>query len=240
MSENAQSTNRLLASLTPADFALLKPHLKTVDLIHKAVLFEAGDEVDHVYFPHSGIVSLVVDLAGGETIEAATIGCNSIVGGASALAGRVSLNKAIVQLPGRTSVLDVEWLRKAADASIAFRTTLIQHEQVLFAQAQQSAACNAIHSVEARMARWLLRSHDLCGADNLRMTQEFLAQLLGVRRTSVSIVASTLQQAGLISYRRGRISVTNLPGLQEAACECYGTVKSHYDQLLNGNQPLAG
>ena len=229
----ARSPNRLLASLAPADFALLEPHLKTIEMVHEAVLFETGDEVNRVYFPHSGIVSLVVALAGGETIEAAMIGRDSIVGGSSALDGRVSLNKGIVQLPGETSVLDVQWLRKAAEASIAFRTTLIRHEQVLFAQAQQSAACNASHSVEARMARWLLRSRDLSGDDNLPLTQEFLGQMLGVRRTSVSLVAGALQQAGLISYRRGHIQIENLEGLREAACECYGTVKMHYDRLLN-------
>ena len=164
------------------------------------------------------------------------IGRDSVVGGSSALGNRHTMNKGIVQTPGAASILDAEQLRKAADASVSFRTMLIRHEQALFFQAQQSAACNASHALEARLARWLLRSRELSGGDTMQLTQEFLGQMLGVRRTSVSLVAHTLQQAGLIAYRRGRINVTDLPGLQEAACECYGTVKSHYDHLHNGGQ----
>jgi CRP-like cAMP-binding protein len=114
-----------------------------------------------------------------------------------------------------------------------FRTTLIRHEQVLFAQAWQSAACNALHTVEARLSRWLLRSRDLSGSDTLALTQEFLPQMFSVQRSSVSLVANTLQQAGLIRYSRGHIDILNLEGLQDASCECYRTVKAHYDQLLN-------
>ena len=110
---------------------------------------------------------------------------------------------------------------------------LIRHEQVLFAQSQQSAACNASHSVEARMCRWLLYMRDLAGSDDLMLTQEFLAQMLGVRRPSVSLVANTLQKAGLIKYSRGRMRLLNIKGLQKRACECYGTVKAHYQRLLS-------
>lgn len=230
---HARHPNHLLASLPAADFALLQQHLKPIDMTHETVLFRAGDAVDQVYFPHSGVISLVVDLADGEMIEAAMIGRDSIVGGASALNGRVSLNTGIIQVPGNGSTMDVNRLRKVAEESVTFRTTLIRHEQVLFAQAQQSAACNASHTVEARLARWLLRTRDLSGSDTLPLIQEFLAQMLGVRRTSVSLVASTLQKAGLIHYRRGRIEIIDLDGLREAACECYATVKGHYDRLLN-------
>ena len=137
----------------------------------------------------------------------------------------MALNRGIVQVEGIASILDVDTLRTVADQSVAFRTTLIRHEQAQFAQAQQSAACNVSHSVEARLSRWLLRTRDATGSDTLGLTQEFLAQMLGVRRTSVSLVANTLQAAGLIRYRRGRIEITNLEGLQETSCECYETVK---------------
>jgi CRP-like cAMP-binding protein len=227
-----QSPNRLLASLPAADFELLRPHLKPIELVHQTVLFETGDTVERVYFPHSGIISLVVALTGGETIEAAMIGRDSIVGGSSALDGRVSLNKGIVQLEGTAVTLDVQRLRDAADASVALRTTLIRHEQVLFAQAQQSAACNVTHAVEARLARWMLRSRDLTGTDDLEFTQEFLGQMLGVRRTSVSLVAGKLQEAGLIKYRRGHVKISDVERLQEAACECHATVQAHYQRLL--------
>jgi CRP-like cAMP-binding protein len=232
---STQSPNRLLASLPATAFELLRPHLKTIDLVHEAILFETGDPVNRVYFPHSGVISLVVDLAGGEMIEAAMIGRDSIVGASSALVGKVELNKGIVQIAGVASTLDVQRLRKVAEASVAFRTTLIRHEQVLFAQAQQSVACNASHTVEARLARWLLRCRDLAGGETLELTQEFLSQMLGVQRTSVSLVAHTLQKAGLIAYSRGQIKIIDLNGLRDTSCECYATVKGHYDRLLNGD-----
>jgi CRP-like cAMP-binding protein len=231
---SARSLNHLLARLPSRDFELLRPHLRTVEMVQETVLFDAGDAVDRVYFPHSGIISLVVDLTGGERVEAAMIGRDSIAGASSALDGRVALSKWIVQLAGAASILDVPRLRKVAEASVTFRTRLIRHDQALFAQAQQSAACNASHDVVARLARWLLRCRDLCGDDTLNLTQEFLAQMLGVQRTSVSLVAHTLQKAGLISYSRGRIKIIDLKGLRETACECYATVKLNYDRLLNG------
>jgi CRP-like cAMP-binding protein len=234
MDQSIRSQNHLLASLPSADFELLRPHLKQIELVHEKVLFEAGDTVTHIYFPHSGVISLVVELADGQMIEAAMIGRDSLVGGSSALDGKVALNKSIVQIPGAASILPVDRLRNAAEASVSFRTTLIRHEQVLLVQAQQSAACNASHTVEARLARWLLRSHDLSGDDLLQLTQEFLAQMLGVRRTSVTLVAKTLQGAGLIHYRRGKVQIIDLEGLREISCECHETVKAQYDRLLNG------
>jgi CRP-like cAMP-binding protein len=233
VSKSPRSLNRLLASLLPSDFELLRPHLKPVELINETVLFETGDPIDRVYFPHSGIISLVVELSGGQAIEAAMIGRDSMLGATSALDGQISLNKAIIQLPGSGETLDVKRFRKVADQSPVLRTMLLRHEQVLFAQAQQSAACNASHTVEARLARWLLRSRDLSGSNTLGLTQEFLAQMLGVQRSSVSPVAHALQQAGLIHYSRGIIDIINLAGLRDASCECYGTVKAQYERLLN-------
>jgi CRP-like cAMP-binding protein len=196
------------------------------------ILFEAGDTIDRIFFPHAGVVSLVVELASGETIEAAMIGREGVVGGLSALDSKISISRAIVQIAGAASVVDVDFVRFLAERSVAFRTTLIKHEQILLAQSQQSAACNATHTIEARLSRWLLRCRDLVGSEDLPLTQEFVAQMLGVRRTSVSIVANTLQQAGFIKYKRGHIRVLDLEGLQESACECYWTVKSLSDRLI--------
>jgi hypothetical protein len=178
------------------------------------------------------VISLVVGLDDGQLIEAAMVGRDSLVGGSVALDGKVWLNRGIVQVAGMASILDSDILCEVAAQSLAFRAILIRHEQALFAQAQQSAACNASHGVEARLSRWLLRTRDLADGDKLELTQEFLAQMLGVRRTSVSLVANTLQSAGFIRYRRGRVEVTNLEGLRETACECYETVKSHSERLL--------
>lgn len=233
MVKTVRSPNRLLASLPSADFELLGRHLKTIKIVHGTVLFEARDSIKRVYFPHSGIISLVVGLKDGQTIEVAMIGCDSVVGGSLALGGGFALNKGIVQASGVASILDASRFRKATAANIALRETLFRHEQAMFAQAQQSAACNATHTVEARLARWLLRSRDLLGGDTLSLTQEFLGQMLGVRRASVSLVANTLQNAGLIKYARGRIQITDLKGLKKAACECYGAVKAKTDRLLN-------
>jgi CRP-like cAMP-binding protein len=224
------SPNRLLAALSATDFALLRPHFKTVDLVQEVVLVGAGDRLTQVFFPHSGVISLVVSLAGGGR---ASVGHDSVFGGSAALDGNISLTDAIVQLPGAASTLDVGILRAAAEQSIDFRTTLIRHEQALFAQAQQSAACNAMHSAEARLSRWLLRMHDLAGTDKLHLTQNFLAQMIGVQRNSVSIVAHTLQQAGIIKYSRGNIEITNLEALKEASCECYQAVNTQYNKLLH-------
>jgi len=230
---SVQHLNRLLASLPAADFELLRPHLKPIEMVQGDLLFDAGDTVNWIYFPHSGVISLVVGLGDGQMIEAAMVGRDGVVGGSAALDGKVALNRGIVQIEGAASILDVAILHKAAEQSTTFRTALIRHEQALFAQAQQSAACNASHTVEARLSRWLLRSRELAGGNTLGLTQEFVAQMLGVRRTSVSLVANTLQNAGLIRYSRGRIQITDLDGLRAASCECYGRVKAQYDRLLD-------
>ncbi|MGB7278505.1 MAG: helix-turn-helix domain-containing protein [Pseudolabrys sp.] len=165
-------------------------------------------------------------------IETAMVGRDGALNAASALDGRVSLNKGIVQLAGSAGTLEVDQLRRLANEFEVFRALLIRHEQVLFAQSQQSAACNASHTVEARMCRWLLHMRDLADSDDLMLTQDFLAQMLGVRRPSVSLIANALQKAGLIKYRRGRIRVLDVNGLKKGACECYGAVKAHYKRLL--------
>jgi CRP-like cAMP-binding protein len=234
MSQTLHLANQMLSTLTQADRDALLPHLKVVELPQELVLFDAGDTVKAIYFPHAGIVSLVVDLTSGDMIEAAMVGRDGVVGGSAALNGDMSLNKAVVQLTGRASIAEVDRVRSLAESSVVFRTALMRHEQFVMAQAQQSAACNATHAVEARISRWLLRCRDLAGSDDIALTQEFLAEMMGVRRTSVSLVANTLQQAGLIKYRRGHIRILDVEGLQEAACECYETVRAHADRLLKG------
>jgi CRP-like cAMP-binding protein len=227
-----RASNLFLAALPDADFEALRPHLKPVDLPQGTVLYETGASINQVYFPRSGIVSLVVDLTTGDTIEAAMIGRESVVGASSGLNGQISVCKAIVQIAGAATVVDSHHVRSLAETSPACRAALFRHEQLILVQAQQSAACIANHTIEARLARWLLRCRDLQGSDDLLLTQEFIAQMLSVRRTSVSVVANTLQQAGFVRYRRGHIRILNLEGLQETACECYESVKSQAERLL--------
>jgi CRP-like cAMP-binding protein len=201
------------------------------------VIAETDQFVSNVYFPHSGIISLVVEMEVGDMIETAMVGRDGVVNATSALDGRISLHRGLVQSEGAASVINPDVLRKLADEFTPLRSILIRHEQVLLAQAQQSAACNASHTVEARMCRWLLRIRDLNQSDEMKLTQEFLGQMLGVRRTSVSLVASTLQQAGWIKYRRGHIQITDVEGLRSGVCECYEKVFAHYEKLLLSRDP---
>ncbi|MGD1036486.1 MAG: Crp/Fnr family transcriptional regulator [Roseiarcus sp.] len=224
--------NGLLASLPPADYEALRPHLRIAELTDEAILTEAGKPIRRVYFPHSGIISVVVRFAGGEMVDVALIGRDSVFGASAALNGGTSPSNAIVRLPGTASVLDIARLRAAADQSARFRAALMQHEEFLFAQAQQSAGCNAVHCLESRLSGYLLRLRDLSGSDTLHATQESLAEMLGVRRNSVSIVANALQQAKLIRYHRGVVEIVDLKGLRASACECYEVIETHRDRLL--------
>jgi CRP-like cAMP-binding protein len=225
-------TNLLLASLSERDTAAIRPHLKKIHLEAERVLFEAGEEITDVYFPTGAIVSLVVGLSSGETVEAAMVGKDGVVGGFAALGGAIPVNRAIVQLSGPALTCKVSVLKNATLQSPSLLSTLFRHEQTVYAQASQSAACIAVHHVEARLCRWLLRARDLADTDDLQFTQEFLAEMLGVERTSVTLHARTLQQAGIIKYSRGKIQITDLEAMQETVCECYETVKSYYQALL--------
>ena len=224
--------NLLLRLLSPSDLKILTPHLKSVHFEQQHVLFEAEEKISHVYFPTGAVVSLVITLSTGEIIEAAMVGVDGVVGASAALDGKISLSRGIVQLGGEIIVCDIDALKSTALQSPKLLSLLIRHEQTVYAQAQQSAACFATHQVEARLCRWLLRARDLSESDNLPFTQEYLAEMLGVRRTSVTAVAHTLQESGLIKYARGKIQIVDAKKLQESACECYGSVKAHYQKLI--------
>jgi CRP-like cAMP-binding protein len=226
------NSNAILASLSAGDATALLPHLKPLQLESKRVLFNIGDRIDKVYFPAGAVVSLVVGLSSGEMVEGAMVGKDGVVGVAAALDSKLALTQAIVQLPGDAFMCDAATFKGVALQSERLLGLLFRHEQALYAQAQQSTACMATHDIQARLCRWLLRARDLSGSDTLNFTQEFLAEMLGVRRTSVTVDAHALQNAGFIKYSRGKIQILNLEGLHEGACECYQTVKSHYEQLL--------
>jgi len=224
--------NLLLSLLAPSDAKFLAPHLKPKQFEQHHVLFEADQRIRHVYFPTSGVVSLVITLSTGEMVEAAMIGRDGVVGASAALDGKIALSRGIIQLSGEIMVCDIEALKSAALQNPKLLALLMRHEQTVYAQAQQSAACFATHMVEARLCRWLLRARDLSGSDYLPFTQEYLAEMLGVRRTSVTAVAHTLQEAGLIKYARGKIQILDADALGESACECYGSVKALYEKLI--------
>jgi CRP-like cAMP-binding protein len=227
-----EKSNSFLSSLSPADLAFLSPHLRQVDLAQAKVLFEEGDRVESVHFPITGVVSFIVVMSDGNWVEAGMIGKDGVVGGSVALDGPRALNRAIVQVAGTASVVDMDVMRAAVAESETLRRKLFQHEQLFLAQAQQSAACNALHQVEERLCRWILRTRDLSEGDVMPLTQEFLSQMLGVRRTSVTLAARHLQATGLIKYRRGRVEIADRDGLKEASCECYEAVKTQQQRLF--------
>ena len=224
--------NGFLSALSADDYELLRAHLRTVEMPHEAVLAEAGEMLKRAYFPHRGVISLVVKLAKGEHVQVAMIGRDSVLGALSAVGDACALSTAVVLVGGTASALELDRLRAAADQSTSLRTQLARHGLAVYAQVQQTAGCNAAHPVESRLARCLLQTHDLSGDYRLLLTQEALAQMIGARRNSVSLVANTLQQANFIHYSRGHIQINNLDGLRQTACECYATVKAQYDRLL--------
>ena len=232
MDSAPRSPNGFLSSLVADDYELIRPHLRTAELAQELVLVEVGETLRRAYLPHRGVISLIVKLARGEHVQIAMIGRDSIFGSFSALGDAISLNSAVVLVPGVASAIDVDRLRAAADQSATFRATLVRHGLAVYAQIQQTAGCNAAHTVESRLARCLLQTYDLSGGDKLVLTQESMAQMIGARRNSVSLVANTLQQAKYIQYSRGHIEITNLDGLGKTSCECYATVKAQYNRLL--------
>jgi len=223
--------NQLLAMLPSEDFDQLLPHLTVVELVHGKLLAEPRQMIERVFFPHAGIISYVVPLSDGAAIETGMVGRDGVAGAGEVLDGKLSINRVMVQVPGVGSVMNADQLRAAAEARPNIRRYLHKYAQYFLGQAQQTAACNATHPISVRMCRWLLRMHELVGPQ-LPITQEFLAQMLGVTRSSVSGIASGLQERGLIKYRRGHVTILKLEELHEAACECHGVVRSQYVEMF--------
>lgn len=221
--------NRLLAALPPETFAILEPQLKHVLIAQGTVMFEPGAPLDMIYFPLSGLVSLAVVTQNGDTVEAATIGCEGAVGLHGCIGTRLSFTRATAQMGGMFSVVQASHFAHIVNGSAAVQTLILRYTEVLWAEAQQISACNAMHGAGSRLARRLLQSGDRTGADQLLLTQEYLAQMLGVRRTTVTLLAQALQAKGLIRYRRGHISIVDRKGLSARACECYHL--THHDKL---------
>ena len=226
--------NRLLAALPPADYGLVGPLLTPIALERGRLLYDPGDLIDMVYFPHDGVISLMTLMQNGAAIESATIGPEGALGLMAAVSPRPSLSRAIVQTPCRAARISAAQLHEAWGKSPALRQVVDNHTEALFGHAIQSGACNALHSVEARFCRWLLTCHDRISDNTIALTQEFLADMLGVQRTTVTAVARTLQERGHIRYRRGIVDIIDRAGLEAMTCECYGVVKRTYERLLPG------
>jgi len=201
--------NRCLAALPAQDFSLLAPHLRTVPLECGVTLHDVGDESEYVYFPNSGMVSSVAIMQSGATVETGTVGRAGIIGATAGLGSRRAFGKAVVQIAGDAVRLGASQFHVAA------------------------IACNALHVLQSRLCRWLLQTQDCISSDVIPLTQEVLAQMLGVRRTTLTMVARLLQRAGMIRYRRGVIHIVSRAALEENACECYAVIKRHADNLFS-------
>jgi CRP-like cAMP-binding protein len=216
--------NKLLAKLPRTDFEALAAHLTQVSLPQGEVVYEAGDEVDHIYFPNGGMFSLLAVMRDGKAIETATVGREGVVGAMAGLGLYRSLVRAVAQLPLPASRIPASAFRRVVAASDALRDLCIRYNEVMLTQARITAACNALHPVEERFCRWLLQSSDRAASHTVLLTQELLAEMLGVRRTSVTDVARRLQDKGVITYARGVIRILDRDLLEQLACECYLTL----------------
>ena len=224
--------NRLLAAMEPEHFSRLAPHLEVTDLAGGAVLYESGDRIRYAYFPHDCVVSLMAVLEDGSSVEVAVFGQEAVFGLVSAMISGESLGRYLVQISGTASRIAVEKLQQAIDDTPGLRQLFLRYTEALLAQTFQTVACNAVHNVEARCCRWILSTHDRLQQDALPLTHEFLADMLGVQRSTVSLVTRTLQAAGLITQSRGVITVTDRAGLEDIACECYSIIRQNFDRLL--------
>lgn len=220
----AALANKLLSSLSLEQYEMLSPHMTSEVLEQNVVLVEAGDEIDYVYFPHDGMLSLLSVLKDGRAIETATVGREGVVGAMAGLGLYTSLVRVVVQLRSEVTKITASRFRKVVARSDAVRYLCIHYNETLLSQARVTAACNAVHTIEARFCRWLLQTSDRAGGNTINLTQEFLAEMLGVRRTSVTEVANKVQDAGVIHYSRGVINILDRAALEKMSCECYSTL----------------
>jgi CRP-like cAMP-binding protein len=233
MSQNDFRRNAILAQLPDAEFAALKPHLQLEQSEMKRPAYEPGKPITDIYFPLTSVYSLVAVVGGQIQIEVATIGHEGMVGLPAYLGATQSPQAAFCQVPGETVRMSVEEFREALSRDGALHELLNRFTQATMVQVSQNVVCNRTHSTEVRMARWLLTTQDRVGRDEFPLTQEFLAQMLGVHRPTVSETAQRIQAMGLIRYSRGVITITDRDGLERAACECYSIIKAEFDDLRN-------
>ena len=224
--------NQLLAALPEADFQRLLPHLESVDLPLGMVVFESGDKLQHLYFPTGGIVSLLYAMESGASTEIAVIGNEGVVGIALFMGGESTPSRAVVQSVGQGFRMKASVLKTEFERGGRLQYLLLRYTQALIAQMTQTTVCNRHHSVDQQLCRWLLLSLDRLPGNELKMTQELIANMLGVRREGVTEAAGKLQEAGLIRYSRGRITVLDRVRLEQRVCECYAVVKKEMDRLL--------
>jgi CRP-like cAMP-binding protein len=225
------SENRLLAALSREEYERLAPQLETVSVSLGDVLFRPDEEIQHVHFPTTAVVSLLTDLEDGSGMEVGLVGCEGLVG-ISAILGGSETKVATVQASGMSLRARVGKILEEFSKGGQLQAALLRYTHALMTQISQSVVCNSRHQVEGRLARWLLMFHDRIGRDEFELTHEFMASMLGVRRASVSEIANKLQELGLVHYQRGHFTILNRKGLEEFTCECYPVVKEKFDNFL--------
>ncbi len=223
--------NRLLSSLAPEDYARILPDLREVPLKFRLSLHEPGDRMPYVYFPNTGVISMLTVLRDGDAVEIATVGNEGMTDLSVFLGLEASDSRLLIQVPGVAMRMESDRFREHVEEIAGLRALLGYYAIALFALVAQSAACNRMHPIVQRCARWLLMTHDRVDAAVFPMTHNFLAEMLGVRRPSVSVAAEALQESGLIVYHRGRVTVLDRAGLEAASCECYRLVRERFDRL---------
>lgn len=232
------SKNRLLAALPKEEYERLLPHLELVYLELKQILYIPNEPIEYIYFVNSGIVSLLTLMENGEAIEVATVGNESMVGLPVFLGVSTIPGEAFSQIPGSAMRMKASVFRREVTPGSVIYSLLQRYTQALFNQIAQSAACNRLHSIEERFCRWMLMTQDRVSSNEFPMTHEFLGQMLGVRRASVSVTAAVLQKAGIIQYNRGKMRIIDRPQMENIACECYGVIKTEFDRLLNTSENI--
>ncbi|HEY8614418.1 MAG TPA: Crp/Fnr family transcriptional regulator [Roseomonas sp.] len=225
-------TNRILAGLPPEEIAVLQPRLESVTLPFRQDLYEADSPVDYVYFLHRGVASMLTRMSDGSAVEIATVGPEGMVGMPIFLGAERMPSTAFMQVPGNGVRMEADAFRKAIGRCPALNHLLLRYTLALMNQMAQNAACNRTHAVEERCSRWLLMTQDRVRQPTFPLTQEFLAQMLGVRRPTVSVAANMLARAGLVSYVRGQMTILDRPGLEAASCECYRIIAGEFERLV--------
>jgi CRP-like cAMP-binding protein len=236
----AQSANHILSSLPPEDYRRLAPHIETMEAARGEVLYQTEQRIDHCYFPLNSMVSLISRTADGESVEVGIVGYEGIAGVSALLGVDRSPHENMVQIPDGVVRVRAEVLREEFGRGGAFQSLALRYVHSLLLQASQVAACNRLHTLSERLARWLLMTEDRARRPELPLTQEFLSLMLGVRRPGVTEAAIVLQAQGLIDYTRGRVTIRDRAGLEESACDCYRIVKEEFDRVTAATPDARG
>lgn len=232
--DNPIRSNLLLTLVPKEELDQIQPHMDQIDFTFRQQIYEDGQDNEFAYLPHAGVFSMVSlpHEEKGLLVEVATIGREGMIGLPLLLGGDNTPGECFCQVPGQAARIPARKFQELVDTLPTFRKVLLRYTQALITQISQGAACNSMHPIEERCARWLLTTQDRVGADHFELTQEFLSQMLGVRRPSVTVAASMLQKAGLITYSRGLVVITDRKGLEAASCSCYRVIRNEFERLI--------